>query len=122
MNWKALLLGLLSYPLLWVIWLFLSPEYQHKSVHWFSILSDAFYLLMPVVSGFLAAHIAKSKGLLHGALVGVLIALVSVGVWAAMDILDTKMLLPLAGIALLSTLGGGLSQLYQSYAKKRRAV
>jgi len=119
MNWKAVLLGLLSYPILWVIWLFLSPEYAHKGVHWFTIASNLFYLLMPVISGFLAAHIARTRGFYHGALVGVLIALLSTGVWAAIDILDMQMLSPLAGIVLLSALGGALSQGYRAFVAKR---
>jgi len=122
MNWKAVILGTATYPVLWLVWLLLSPMYEHTTIHLYALIFNVFYLLMPVVPGFLSAHIAKAKGLMHGVVTGVLIALLSSLFWFQMDILTVEMLLPLAGMVVIAAVGGYLSQLQQKWIVRNRAT
>lgn len=110
MNWKAISVGLISYPILWVAWFFLSPQFEHRSPDAYLIILSVFYILMPLISGFIAAHFAKTKGLLHALVVGIVLAALSLTGWYFLGILATNMLTSLAGILLLATAGGALSQ------------
>jgi len=69
-----------------------------------------FYWLMPLFSGLLSGQFAKINSLKHGLVVGIILAGISLGGWLYLEIMNTNMLLNLAGIIILSTLGGGLSQ------------
>ncbi|MES9871347.1 MAG: TIGR04086 family membrane protein [Sedimenticola sp.] len=110
MNWKAVLLGTASYPLLWLIWLFLSPGYAHTASEWHALVYNVFLFVMPFFPGFLAGYIARERGLLHGAVVGVVISLLILTLWTALDMLDSTILLSVAGALALSSAGGALSQ------------
>ncbi|MES9965474.1 MAG: hypothetical protein ABW116_18250 [Candidatus Sedimenticola sp. 20ELBAFRAG] len=110
MNWKAVLLGLASYPVLWLVWLFLSPQYQHTASQWHSMVFTVFFFVMPFFPGYLAGHIAKKRGLHHGAVVGALISILTLALWIFMGILDSTVLLSIAGALVLSSAGGALSQ------------
>ncbi len=114
MNWKAVILGALSYPLLWLIWSVFSPEYAHKSTQWYSLFFDLFYMLMPALSGYLAGYLAKTRGLQHGALVGALVVAMSLVFWVVADIVDfsslSVMLFQMASMLVLAMAGGALSQ------------
>ena len=119
MNWKAILIGLISYPILWGIWIFLTPQYEHQSVNTYVVVLSIFNTLMPLISGFIAAQIAKTKALLHGFVVGIILTCLSLIGWYALDILTTNMLLSLAGIVVLATLGGFLSQVLHYFLRKK---
>jgi hypothetical protein len=119
MNWKAVIIGIVVYPLLWGLWLLLSPGYEHQTFHWFSVLMTLFNLLLPLIPGYLAAYLADGRYVQHGLLVGVIIVAMSVALWYQIGILDSDSLVPMAGILALSTLGGGLRQGQLAFQKWR---
>jgi len=110
MNWMAVLIGLISYPILWAVWFFLSPQYEHQSPNTYMIVLSVFYTFMPLVSGFIAAHFAQKKGFLHGLVLGLILTSISTIGWYFLGILTTDMFSSLVGIFLLATIGGALSQ------------
>jgi putative membrane protein (TIGR04086 family) len=110
MNWKAITIGLISYPLLWGIWFSLSPQYEHQSPDTYLVVLSVFYISIPFFSGFIAAHVSRIKGILHGLVLGIILTIISLLGWYFLDILTMNMLLSLAGIVLLATAGGALSQ------------
>ena len=110
MKWKAILIGLIAYLVLLVCWFFLSPQYEHRAADNYSIAMSAFYILMPLFSGFITAHFAKVKGLLHGLFLGIILTLFSMIIWYVLGILSINMLSTIVGIIILATIGGGLSQ------------
>lgn len=120
MNWKALSVGVLSYPLLWLVWSLLSPQYEHEIPKWYTLIFDAFYLLLPVISGFLGGYLAKDRGMQHGALIGAVIAMLSLALWGVSGVVDltsiTAVIFPMLILFALSVIGGVLSQ-WRGYLK-----
>ena len=110
MNLKAILIGVASYPILWAMWIFLTPQYEHKSFHIYSVVMSAFYLLMPFISGYITAYFAKIKGVQHGLVFAIIVASLSLFGWYVLDILTTDMLLNFFSIILLGTAGGAAHQ------------
>jgi|GEM_PF-3296075 len=122
MKWKALLIGVISYPILWFVWFFLSPQYEHHSLHSYSMVMYIMYWLLPVFSGMLAAKFAKSDGFKHALVVGIILGGISVLVWYYLGILESNMLLNLASIVILAAVGGALVQAISSFIVKRKPV
>jgi hypothetical protein len=110
MNWKAILIGLITYPILWTIWIILTPQYEHQSANTYVVILSIFNTLMPLISGFIAAQISSIKGIQHGFVVGVILTALSLIGWYILDILSVDLLFNLAAIAILATVGGALSQ------------
>jgi len=42
MNWKAVILGTATYPVLWLVWLLLSPMYEHTTIHLYALIFNVF--------------------------------------------------------------------------------
>jgi hypothetical protein len=120
MNLKAILIGVTSYPILWAIWFFITPQYEHKALHAYSVVMSAFYILMPFISGYITAYFAKTKGIQHGLVFAIIVASLSMLGWYILDILTTNMLLNLFSIILLGTAGGAAHQGIKYYLNKHR--
>ncbi|OOZ35655.1 hypothetical protein [Solemya velesiana gill symbiont] len=82
---------------------------------------NVFFFAMPFFPGHLAGYIARERGFHHGVVVGAAIALLTLALWIAMDMLDSTILLSMAGALIFSSAGGALSQRGESAESDKEA-
>ena len=90
MNWKAIIIGIACYPPLWLVWLLLSPDYQHQSITLHGAVFYAYLLLIPAVCGYVAGRVAGSDHVSHGLVTGVGILAISVALWVTIGALGLR--------------------------------
>ncbi|MFK5987038.1 MAG: hypothetical protein QM479_16645 [Pseudomonadota bacterium] len=105
MNLKAIFIGIGSYFILLSIWFFIAPQYEHKTLHIYSIIISSIYIFLPFISGYITAAFAEQKLVLNGLTFAIIVAILSAIGWFILDILSIYLLFNLLSIILLGTAG-----------------
>lgn len=111
MKLKAIFIGIISYTILLAVWFFISPPYEHQSLHVYSVVMTAIYILLPFISGYITATFAKEKYILNGFVFTIIIASLSAISWFMLDIFTLGMLFNLIAILVLGTAGAASKNL-----------
>ena len=110
MKLKAIFIGIISYIILLAVWFFISPPYEHRSVHIYSLIMIAIYILLPFISGYITATIAKEKYILNGFVFAIAVASLSVIGWFILDIFTISMLFNIVTIIVVGTAGAAVKR------------
>jgi putative membrane protein (TIGR04086 family) len=126
---KALVYGVLAYPLLYILYLILInvivPSETENPQEWIAVLisiSSWFALLLP---GYISGRISKDRGIFHGFIVGLVAGVISAIAFAVIigerwygESLVTNVIYYISYIVFIASVGGGLGQLQSKYKLK----
>ncbi|AKH20880.1 DUF3792 family protein [Sedimenticola thiotaurini] len=129
MHWKAIFIGLGTYLLCYVAYTLLTDisigDDATEIPGWFGVVFAVIGWLVYVIPGYVAGKIASERGVIHGAITGLLVAVVTLLVYFAFigfrmlepEYFSNIYMIPLWS-AFMCGLGGGLGQLHAKYSLK----
>jgi hypothetical protein len=113
-KWKAIIYGVASYIGMWVLWNLAGPfifsDFNNSVSESENILFQIFNLLAALISGYVAARVARVQLIMHSIVAGIVLWLGIIIFWYSFGALEVSALLStlfvLVVLVTMSTLGG----------------